>query len=66
MTQRLYSTEKVIDSLVDEEWEDQDEPMMDGSDEEFSDFDDDDDIDHPPSAEPLSPSSSTRAKASAQ
>ena len=52
----------MLDSLVDE---DQDEPMMDGSDEEFSDFDDDDDIDHPPSAEPLSPSSSTRAKASA-
>ena len=59
MTKRLYSTEQVLDALLsdDEEWDDQGEPMMEGSDEEFSELDDDDDVDPPALAEHLIPPS---------
>ena len=77
MTKRLYSTEQVLDALLsdDEDFalDDENKPMMAGSDDEFSDMevvpDDEDDVDEalaqvePPSPvhSPLSPSTSPSA-----
>ena len=49
----------MLDALLsdDEEWDDQGEPMMEGSDKEFSELDDDDDVDPPALAEHLIPPS---------
>ena len=55
MTKRLYSTEQVLDALLSDDedfaFDDEDEPMMGGSDDEFSDMEvlsDDDGVDETP------------------
>ena len=66
MTKRLYSTDQVLDALLSDDedfgFDDQDEPMMAGSDDEFSDMevvsDNDDYVDETPaSAQHLQPPS---------
>ena len=67
MTKRLLTTDKVLETLLDsddddQDYDDPDEPIMEGSDDEFSDLelDDEPDYDLPPPLSPLvSPQSPT-------
>ena len=69
MTKRLYTAEKVLEAVLedvedDQDYDDPDEPVMEGSDDEFSDLelDEDDtdaDVDLPPPRSPLLLSPST-------
>ena len=69
MTKRLYTAEKVLKAVLedvddDQDYDDPDEPVMEGSDDEFSDLelDEDDtdaDVDLPPPRSPLLLSPST-------
>jgi hypothetical protein len=69
MTKWLYTAEKVLEAVLedpddDQDYDDPDEPVMEGSDEEFSELNEDDgdgDIDLPPLSSPLLSSSSTPA-----
>ena len=64
MTKRLYTAEKLLEAVLedvddDQEYDDPDEPVMEGSDDEFSNLEldgDDADLDQPPPNSPLSPS----------
>ena len=64
MTKRLYTAEKVLEAVLedvddDQDYDDPDEPVMEGSDDEFSDLeldDDDADLDQAPPNSPLTPS----------
>ena len=68
MTKRLYTAVKVLEAVLDDvdddqDYDDPDEPVMEGSDNEFSDLEldeDDFDIDIPPPNSPF-PSSSPSA-----
>ena len=64
MTKRLYTAEKVLEAVLedlddDQDYDDPDEPVMEGSDDEFSDLEldeDDADLDQAPPNSPLTPS----------
>ena len=62
MTKRLYTAEKVLEAVLedvddDQDYDDPDEPVMEGSDDEFSDLEldeDDADLDQaPPTLKPI-------------
>ena len=59
MTKRLYTAEKVLEAVLEDVDDDPDEPVMEGSDDEFSDLEldeDDADLDQAPPNSPLTPS----------
>ena len=64
MTKRLYTAEKVLEAVLedvddDQDYDDPDEPVMEGSDDEFSDLEldeNDADLDQAPPNSPLTPS----------